>query len=280
MVSYLGFRSGAFEERYIFDPQRILAGKEYYRLVTAGFLHADWGHLLLNMVSLYLFGNLVEANFGAAQFLLIYFGAVIGGNLLALYVHRQHEYRAYGASGGVCGIIFAFILLFPGARISPFYFTLPVPGWLYAIGYLVISIVGMKAHNQGGIGHDAHLGGAIVGLLLTAGLHPDSLRNNLKVFLLVLGAAVCLLVYLWLNPLFLSAASFASFFRRSRTTKARSSNLPKNKHDASQIDRILDKIAKTGLDSLTAEEKKLLGEASGKYQRRAESEKPDSGLAI
>src|SRR5207237_4237613 len=111
VCSFFGFRSYAVEEKYIFDLERILAGKQYYRLVTSAFLHADWRHLILNLLSLYFFGSSVEMSLGTAQFLLIYFGAVIGGNLLSLYVHRLHDYRAYGASGGVCGIIFAYILM-------------------------------------------------------------------------------------------------------------------------------------------------------------------------
>src|SRR5882672_6773461 len=99
LVSYLGFRSREIEEKYIFHPERILAGKEYYRLVTSAFLHANWRHLAFNMFSLYLFGGPVEMYVGKAQFLSIYFGAVIGGDLLSLYVHRHHEYRSYGASG-------------------------------------------------------------------------------------------------------------------------------------------------------------------------------------
>jgi hypothetical protein len=102
VVSWFGFRSRIFEEKYIFNPEAILAGKDYHRLVTSGFLHAGWSHLLMNMLSLYFFGPPLEYWLGKAQLLLIYFGAIIGGNLLSLYIHRHHDYRAYGASGGVC----------------------------------------------------------------------------------------------------------------------------------------------------------------------------------
>src|SRR6266404_4304431 len=127
LVSWLGFRRRDIEEKYIFEPEAILAGKEYHRLVTSAFLHANWGHLLLNMFSLYLFGSSVEYAFGPGHFLLIYFGAVIGGGLLSLLVHRHHVYRSYGASGGVCGIIFAYILLFPGAGIYQFPLPFAIP---------------------------------------------------------------------------------------------------------------------------------------------------------
>src|SRR5882762_6836437 len=157
VFSYLGFRSRALEAKYIFHPEAILAGKEYYRLVTSAFLHAAWQHLSFNMLSLFFFGNAVELAAGKTQFLAIYCGAVVGGNLLSLYVHRHHEYRAYGASGGVCGIIFAYILLFPGSSIQQFPIPIPIPGWLYAIGFMVASFLAMKAHRDN-VGHDAHLG--------------------------------------------------------------------------------------------------------------------------
>src|SRR6266436_1694183 len=111
--SFLGFRNPAIIEKFIFNLQSILAEKEYYRLVTSAFLHANWQHLIFNMLSLYFFGERVELELGKYSFLFIYLGAVIGGSLLSLFIHRHHQYLAYGASGGVCGIIFAHILLFP-----------------------------------------------------------------------------------------------------------------------------------------------------------------------
>src|SRR5215470_9528213 len=140
--SFFGFRSYALEEKYIFNPKRILADKEYYRLVSSAFLHADWRHLLLNLFSLYFFGSYVELVLGKAQFLLIYFGAVIGGDLLSLYIHRLHDYRSYGASGGVCGLIFAYILISPGGSILMPFVPVGIPGWLYAIGFILGSFYG------------------------------------------------------------------------------------------------------------------------------------------
>src|SRR5256886_3561690 len=106
VFSYQGFKSFTFERKYIFSPEAILAGKQYHRLVSSAFLHADWRHLIFNMVSLYLFGSGLELFLGKAQFLLVYFGSIVGGDLLSLYVHRHHVYYAYGASGGVSGVIF------------------------------------------------------------------------------------------------------------------------------------------------------------------------------
>jgi len=274
-ASYAGFRDPEVERKYIFRPENILAGKEYYRLVTCGFLHAGWFHLACNMVSLYLFGRILEWSLGAADFLLIYFGSIVGGSLLSLYVHRHHDYLAYGASGGVCGVIFAYILLFPGSGIR-LYLSVPIPGWLYGVGFVIASFIAMKRAKDN-IGHDAHLGGAMIGLLITAGLRPDAAAYNWKVFGLVLGVSVLLLIYLWLNPLLLPVPSF--FHRLFRIGRPRPS-LPRHKQEALEVDAVLDKIARSGTESLSAEERALLESVSGKLRRRAESKKPESGLAI
>jgi membrane associated rhomboid family serine protease len=277
VFSYLGFKSSAVEEKYIFNPESILAWKEYYRLGTSGFLHSGWNHLILNMLSLYWFGGPIESEFGKANFLLVYFGAIIGGNLLSLYVHRHHDYRAYGASGGVCGLIFANILMFPGRSFPIYPLPIWVPGWLYGIGFMILSFYAMKANNRGNIGHDAHLGGAIVGFLIATALHPEFVKYEPWVFAGILFTSVLMLIYLWINPMFLPTFAFFSKGIRTRTpSPTRSKHQPENL----QIDSILDKIANKGMDSLTSEEKRALSEVSGKYQRRSESKKPDSGLAI
>jgi membrane associated rhomboid family serine protease len=275
VVSYRGFQDPSLEAKLIFNPECILAGKQYYRLVTSAFLHSGWNHLIWNMVSLYLFGGLLERSLGTADFLLIYFGAVVGGSLLSLYVHRHHDYTAYGASGGVCGLIFAYLLLFPGAGIG-LYFIVPLPGWLYAIGFLVGSFLAMKTH-QGNVGHDAHLGGAIIGFLIAAALRPEAARYNGRMFLLILVPAILLLIYLWCNPLFLPVETFLQRKVRSRN---RQRELPQYKQQALRLDAILEKISRHGVDSLTSEDKAILEEASAQSRRRAESEKPKSGLAI
>ena len=276
VISFLVFRSRASEAKYIFHPESILAGKQYYRLVTSGFLHADWPHLIWNMVSLYFFGNLVELLFGKLVFLVIYFGAIVGGNLLSLYVHRHHDYYAYGASGGVCGMIFAHILLLPGTGVFVYFIPIAVPGWLYAIIFLLGSFVAMK-RGRDNVGHDAHLGGAIVGLLIAAALHPSAAMDNWKIFASVLAISTALLAYLWINPLFLPSSAFRGGWLSSRERRP---NTPNHRREQLEVDTILDKVAKGGIHSLTAEERALLDNVSGKYRRRAQSRKPDSELRI
>jgi membrane associated rhomboid family serine protease len=198
-ISWLGFRDPSFAGKLIFRPDRILAREEYYRLVTSGFLHGDWSHLIWNMLSLYMIGESVEFAVGRVNYLLIYFGAIIGGGLLSLWIHRHHDYSALGASGGVCGILFASVFLFPRSSFYFFLLPIPIPGWLFAILFPVISVFLLRAQVDN-VGHDAHLGGAICGLLITAGLFPEVVRTNATLFVAILGISAALLGYLLFRP--------------------------------------------------------------------------------
>ncbi|MDB6111703.1 MAG: rhomboid family protein [Pedosphaera sp.] len=262
LVSLQGFRNSAFVEKFIFCPQAILRDKEFYRLITSGFLHADWPHLGFNMFSLYSFGKAIEWVFGPATLLTIYFASIIGGNLLSLFLHRHHVYRAYGASGGVCGIIFASIFL-TGSDV--YLFIISIPGWLYAILFLLGSFYGIK-NARDNVGHDAHLGGAIIGLGVTTLLYSDIVTQRPSLYAAVMGLSLVLLVYLVKNPLFLPLTSFIgsapkrSIPRQTRLTR---------KQEAEEVNRILDKLSRTGMDSLTPEEQKILLEASRRSRRDA-----------
>ena len=138
IVSWQGFRNGAFFDRYSFRVDNILAGKQYYRLITSGFLHIGWTHLLLNLISLYLFSDMLELYLGIIPYLIVYFSGLIGGNLLALFIHRHHaDYSAVGASGAVCGLIFASIALFPFMNVGLFLLPISVPGWIFGLAYIL-----------------------------------------------------------------------------------------------------------------------------------------------
>lgn len=129
IISYFGFTNSHFFESCTFHVDRILIKKEYKRLITSGFIHLDWGHLIFNMLSLFFFYDYVEMFLGNIEFVILYFGSLLGGNLLALYIHRQHgDYSAAGASGAVSGVIFASIALFPGMGVGAFLIPVHIPG--------------------------------------------------------------------------------------------------------------------------------------------------------
>ena len=145
----------------MFDNQVISQRKEYFRLISSGFLHADWMHFAFNMFSLYSFGNHIEKYYTATNLLLIYFASIVGGNVLSLILYRNTLYRAIGASGGVCGVIYASIFMIPGGSIMILPIPFPIPSWVYAILFLLISFYGMRSARDN-VGHVAHIGGALI----------------------------------------------------------------------------------------------------------------------
>lgn len=259
LISYKGFKSIVYFDKYKFMIDAILIGKDYKRIATSGFLHVGWSHLIFNMISLYIFSGLVESNMGMLNFLLIYFASLIGGGLLSLYIHRNHgDYSAVGASGAVSGLVFASIALFPGLELGLIMIPGSIPSWLFGLLYIAISIYGIKS-DRGNIGHDAHLGGALIGMLTAILLEPSVLKINYLPISLVL-IPTFVFIYLILTrphiliinkPMFTDAPKYID-------PKIKWNEEKRNKELS--IDQILDKINMKGIDSLTEKERKQLEE--------------------
>ena len=174
LVSWQAFERPRLLERLILWPPAIDRRKEFDRLITHGFIHADWQHLLFNMITLYFFGREVERMFtpyiGALGFVLFYLSAILVA-ILPTYLRHRHDpsYRSLGASGAVSAVLFAFILVNPWALI--FVFFLPLPAILYAVLYIGYSIW-MDKRGGDNINHSAHLSGAIYGVLFMLLMEP------------------------------------------------------------------------------------------------------------
>lgn len=192
IFSIKGFEDYAFLDKYKFQVSRV-KGDEKIRMLTSGFLHVDWMHLILNMYVLYAFGNIVISFLGTLPFLIIYFGSLIAGSLYTLQYHKNEPYySAVGASGAVSGIVYASILLYPGMSLYLFFIPVPIPGYIFGVGYLLYSIYGMKK-QVGNVGHAAHLGGAIGGFALTLLLNPILFNTN-RMFVILLAIPIILLL--------------------------------------------------------------------------------------
>jgi len=281
LCSFVGFSDPGFRERFIFAPTEILACKQYYRMVTSALLHGDLNHLVFNMLSLYLFGRAIELFYGPLPFMAIYLTAIAGGSLLALWLHRHHDYRALGASGGVCGVIFSYIFLFPGSGVQLFFIPVAIPGWLYAVGYLLYSFFALRRGSDN-IGHDAHIGGSLIGLATATAMYPRIVQESPKMFLAVVILSLLLFSYFLKNPMMLPMLSFPPHVRWPQwgRRKTRVAGAPEYRREPVEVDAVLEKISRSGIQSLTPREKELLSSVSAKYRRRGESEKPDSDLII
>jgi membrane associated rhomboid family serine protease len=166
--------------KFIFNPYQIVERKEYYRLITSGFIHADWSHLIFNMMSFYFFGRHVEFYFeqifgeayGSILYLALYFFGIMLSDLPSLFAHKgSHLFNSLGASGGVSSVIYACILFSPLDKIYIFFIPIGIPGFIYGFIYLIYC---SYANNMSGqkINHSAHLWGSIFGVVFTIIVYP------------------------------------------------------------------------------------------------------------
>ena len=192
-------------DKWLFEVNKILGQNQYYRLISSGFIHADAAHLAFNMFTLFFFAPVVVQTFGSVWFLIIYALSLVGGNLLVLYFKRNDPYySALGASGAVNGILFASICIDPFMGIYLMFIPIAIPAWLFAIAYTLYSMYGMKK-QQDNIGHEAHLGGAMVGSIAAVWLYPQAFRDNKWVLMAIFGLFIAFFIY--------------EFIKNNKTTK-------------------------------------------------------------
>lgn len=255
LVSSKGFKDTAFYSRYNFVVDHILLYKDYKRIITSGFLHVNWMHLIFNMITLYFFSGAVQVILGPVAFLTIYLVGIIGGNLLSLLIHKNAgDYSAVGSSGGVNAIIFATIALVPGMTILFF-----IPAWLFGIIYVGYSIYAIKSRSDN-VGHDAHLGGGIAGMLVALLFQPSAFAQNYIPILLIAVPAIIFIYIIATKPGFLLVDSF--FYNKNHNYSVDHKYNFERRQKEEELDELLDKINRRGINSLSAKEKQRLKELS------------------
>jgi len=176
IISIIAFRNTHLLEELLLWPQKMKGKPEqFYRLLTAGFVHADYTHLGFNMFTLYFFGEILADKLhgiGPSYFLLLYLTGIII-SCIPSYIRHQNNaaYRSLGASGGVAAVVFAMIYLYPWEKIYIFFIPIGIPCVLYAIVYLIYTIY-MSRSGKGIVNHDAHLWGSVYGLLFMVAIDP------------------------------------------------------------------------------------------------------------
>ncbi|MCB9233420.1 MAG: rhomboid family intramembrane serine protease [Bacteroidia bacterium] len=274
-VSAYAFQNRDFFARYLFQVHAINIQKQYERLLTSAFLHGNWMHLIFNMISLYSFGKFLEYFQGSMIFLVTYLASLAGGGLLSLFMHRNDPYySAVGASGAVSGVIFATVFIDPDlVRIFGI-----IPGWLFAILFVLYSLYGMKTRS-GNIGHDAHLGGAIVGMIFGVVINPEILQTHWWMILLMV-LPMAFYFYLYLTPG--KMVAFEIWFQKVKSGQtgggggARKTKMKvvyergdsPAKMRQRELDELLDKVARKGLGSLSEQEKSRLYYLSDQINKR------------
>ncbi len=178
-VSLWAFQRPSVLQSWALRPWALQRSGKYYTLLTSGLIHADWGHLAFNMLTLYFFGAALE-NYYELQLdspglymALLFFSGIVVANLPS-YIRQRNDpnYATLGASGGVEAVVFATILLNPMAEIC-LYFAICLPGVWVGIGYLAYSYF-LGRQMQGNVNHEAHIAGALYGLLWQTVLTPSA----------------------------------------------------------------------------------------------------------
>lgn len=166
-------------------PYRTVRKKTWYELLTSGFLHANIGHLFVNMFTLYFFGPVMERVLGSSYFLGLYLtGLIVAGIPSVIKFKDDPSYATLGASGAVGSVLFAFIFLFPMENIYLMLIPVPIPAFVFAILYLLYSMYASK-QERGRINHEAHIAGAVWGVLYLMLFVPNMMDHILTVFGLI-----------------------------------------------------------------------------------------------
>jgi membrane associated rhomboid family serine protease len=181
LISVYAWSNPKLMDDWILDPYRMNGRpSQWYRFLTSGFLHADWGHLIFNMITFYSFGGLALSAFvnelgtttGIVAFLVLYLGGIILSDLPTYFRHRHDPgYRSLGASGGVSSVLFAGILFQPIGKVYMMFIPFGIPGFIWGVLYLVYTYY-MGRQRRDNINHDAHLYGALYGIVVTLALIP------------------------------------------------------------------------------------------------------------
>lgn len=189
LVSLNAFNKSLILDKMVYSPYRVKHEKEYYRLISHMFIHADSVHLIFNMMSLYFLGSFLENELmfsfgsigGEVHFLILYFFGGLFSTLIPFSRNQDNSnYRALGASGAVSAVIFAAIIWNPTMKLSLLFLPIPIPAYIFGPIYLAFEY---WADRRGGTGiaHDAHIGGAIFGVIYVLIINIDKGKEFLSV---------------------------------------------------------------------------------------------------
>ncbi len=184
LISLMSFSNETLMSKLIFNPYVIDKRNQYYRFITAGFIHADFFHLFFNMYALFLFGGIVENKLidlfginGIWIYLLLYISALVMSSTFSYYKYKENpHYNALGASGAVSAVLFASIIIYPSMKLMIMPIPIPISSYILGPLYLAYSYY-MGRNGKDNIGHDAHFFGAIWGIIFILILWHDAIPN-------------------------------------------------------------------------------------------------------
>ncbi|KPM48649.1 rhomboid family intramembrane serine protease [Jiulongibacter sediminis] len=187
IASVYAWRDTSLRNKWIHNPYLANRNKEYHRLLTSGFIHADYLHLFFNMYAFYLFGGVVEQYFSVffgakaiLAFLGLYILGIIVANLPDFVKYKDHAgFNSLGASGGVSAVVFCSVILNPMMELMIFPIPVAMPGYIFAVIYVAYSIF-MEKRQMNNVNHMAHLWGGLWGVVFILTTEPSTLRRFIE----------------------------------------------------------------------------------------------------
>jgi membrane associated rhomboid family serine protease len=177
ITSIMAFYNESLIANLILHPYSVARKELVYTVITSGLIHGDWMHLAFNMFSYYFFAFNLEKAMGHWQFGLLYIASLILSDLPTIQKHKDdYGYRCLGASGAVSAIIFGYILYNPASTMMILPIPFPIPSIIFGPLYLIYCHFASK-HARDHVNHDAHLYGALSGLIITIILHPPVVHD-------------------------------------------------------------------------------------------------------
>ncbi|MFN6997884.1 MAG: rhomboid family intramembrane serine protease [Aquincola tertiaricarbonis] len=184
VVSLLGlYKMPRLVERHLLRPHGLARRGDWHTLVTSGFIHADLPHLVFNGFTFWAFGFGLERHLGTPLFVALYAFGLLASSLATWLIHRhQPGYASLGASGAILAVLFASIVVFPDASLFILPIPVPIPAPLFALGYLGFSLYAGR-NRIGRVNHDAHVAGAVAGVLFMAVVSPGAIGHAVQSWL-------------------------------------------------------------------------------------------------
>jgi membrane associated rhomboid family serine protease len=181
-TSLLAFSNPNIYGNFILNPYSVSRGQRVYTIITSGLIHKDWNHLFFNMLSYYFFAFMLEGMLGHWQFGVLYFLSLILSDLPSIQKHKEDIwYNSLGASGAISAVVFSYIMFSPRTEMSLLFLPIPMPAWVFGGLYLVYCHFASK-HARDNVNHDAHLYGALSGVVITFALHHNIINEFVSQF--------------------------------------------------------------------------------------------------
>ncbi|MGZ5244521.1 MAG: rhomboid family intramembrane serine protease [Bacteroidia bacterium] len=177
--SFIAFQNPEMKQNWMLNPYSFVKHKRYHTLITSGFIHGDWAHLFMNMLTFYFFAFPLEEYMvalaglpGHLIFLFIYLASMVLADISSIVKHKENpHYNSLGASGAIAAVMFSFILFEPTSKLMLMFFPVPIPAPVFAVLYMIYSVYSGRK-NYDNVNHEAHLYGALAGLFFTVAFFP------------------------------------------------------------------------------------------------------------